>query len=234
MSFSTRAANSPRHTRVNIAITTSRIVSTGIVCRRHRARRRPPSESPAMIPMVAIPSEGRDWFDNRKGTSVTLSFVLVKPKHRRRRNPRYPTPTVSPVRSPPFVERRRHRAVATIRVDPSFVPIGSPMASSVSLGFPFKIEHAHLPQLLHFTDEVPARFTNAVAATAASSSSLPSSATTPSGSMTALAASIANNGSIVLGALQPSAMIPSETQPASLMSTASAAACINKSLDAKK
>jgi hypothetical protein len=52
--------------------------------------------------------------------------------------------------------------------------------------------------------------------------------------MTTLAASIANNnGSIVIGALQPSAMIPSETQPPLLMNTIPAA-CINKSLDAKK
>ncbi|CAF1617513.1 unnamed protein product, partial [Adineta ricciae] len=102
-------------------------------------------------------------------------------------------------------------------------------------GFPFKIEHSHLPQLLHFTDEVPLRFTNAVGNTASSvsSSSSSSSTTTPSGSMTTLAASIANNGSIVLGALQPSAMIPSETQ-SSLSSNAGPAACINKSLDAKK
>jgi len=92
-----------------------------------------------------------------------------------------------------------------------------------------------LPQLLHFTDEVPLRFTNAVVNTASSvsSSSSSSSTTTPSGSMLTLAASIANNGSIVLGALQPSAMIPSETQPSLLTNTAPAA-CINKSLDAKK
>jgi hypothetical protein len=51
--------------------------------------------------------------------------------------------------------------------------------------------------------------------------------------MTTLAASIANNGSFVLGALQPSAMIPSETQPPLLINTVPAA-CINKSLDAKK
>ena len=51
--------------------------------------------------------------------------------------------------------------------------------------------------------------------------------------MTTLAASIANNGSFVLGALQPSAMIPSETQP-SLLAAAPPAASINKSLDAKK
>jgi hypothetical protein len=104
-----------------------------------------------------------------------------------------------------------------------------------SSGFPFKIEHSHLPQLLHFTDEVPLRFTNTVVNTASSvsSSSSSSSTTTPSGSMTTLAASIANNGSFVLGALQPSAMIPSETQPPLLTNTAHAA-CINKSLDAKK
>jgi hypothetical protein len=51
--------------------------------------------------------------------------------------------------------------------------------------------------------------------------------------MTTLAASIANNGSLVLGALQPSAMIPSETQPLLLTNT-TPAPCINKSLDAKK
>ncbi|CAF5150358.1 unnamed protein product, partial [Rotaria socialis] len=46
-----------------------------------------------------------------------------------------------------------------------------------------KIEHSHLPQLLHFTDEVPLRFTNAVinTASAASSSSSSSSTTTPNG-----------------------------------------------------
>ncbi|CAF4554362.1 unnamed protein product, partial [Rotaria sp. Silwood1] len=101
--------------------------------------------------------------------------------------------------------------------------------------FPFKIEHSHLPQLLHFTDEVPLRFTNAVINTASSvsSSSSSSSTTTPNGSMITLAASIANNSSFVLGALQPSAMIPSETQP-SLLTNAVPAACINKSLDAKK
>jgi len=108
-------------------------------------------------------------------------------------------------------------------------------ASFNSSGFPFKIEHSHLPQLLHFTDEVPLRFTNAVGNTASSvsSSSSSSSTTTPSGSMTTLAASIANNGSLVLGALQPSAMIPSETQPLLLTNT-TPAPCINKSLDAKK
>jgi hypothetical protein len=51
--------------------------------------------------------------------------------------------------------------------------------------------------------------------------------------MTTLATSIANNGSFVLGALQPSAMIPSETQPPLLTNTVPAAS-INKSLDAKK
>lgn len=104
------------------------------------------------------------------------------------------------------------------------------------LGFPFKIEHSHLPQLLHFTDEVPLRFANAVTNTGSSvsSSSSSSSVTTPSGSLTTLAASIANNGSFVLGALQPSAMIPTEIQPTLINSGAPAAASINKSLDAKK
>ncbi|CAF2085925.1 unnamed protein product [Rotaria magnacalcarata] len=84
--------------------------------------------------------------------------------------------------------------------------------SSNDPGFPFKIEHSHLPQLLHFTDEVPLRFTNAVinTAPAASSSSSSSSTTAPN------------------GALQPSEMQPS------LLTNAAPAACINKSLDAKK
>jgi hypothetical protein len=51
--------------------------------------------------------------------------------------------------------------------------------------------------------------------------------------LTTLASSIANNGSIILGALQPSAMIPTETQP-QLLTNSIPAACINKSLDAKK
>ncbi|CAF1214973.1 unnamed protein product [Rotaria sordida] len=104
--------------------------------------------------------------------------------------------------------------------------------SSNDPGFPFKIEHSHLPQLLHFTDEVPLRFTNAVINTASSSSSS-SSTTTPNGSITTLTSSIVNNNSFVLGALQPSTMIPSETQP-SLLTNPTPAACINKSLDAKK
>ncbi|CAF3671287.1 unnamed protein product [Rotaria socialis] len=85
--------------------------------------------------------------------------------------------------------------------------------SSNDPGFPFKIEHSHLPQLLHFTDEVPLRFTNAVintASAASSSSSSSSSTTTPN------------------VALQPSEMQPS------LLTNAAPAACINKSLDAKK
>ncbi|CAF0873803.1 unnamed protein product [Rotaria sordida] len=104
--------------------------------------------------------------------------------------------------------------------------------SSNDPGFPFKIEHSHLPQLLHFTDEVPLRFTNAVINTASSSSSS-SSTTTPNGSITTLTSSIVNNNSFVLGVLQPSTMIPSETQP-SLLTNPTPAACINKSLDAKK
>ena len=101
------------------------------------------------------------------------------------------------------------------------------------LGFPFKIEHSHLPQLLHFTDEVPLRFTNAVVNTTSISSSSSTTTAASSDSMTTVAASIANNGSFVLDALQPSAMIPSETQ-SSLLTNAVPVPCMNKSLDAKK
>ena len=68
--------------------------------------------------------------------------------------------------------------------------------SSNDPGFPFKIEHSHLPQLLHFTDEVPLRFTNAVINTASAVSS--SSTTTPNGQLTNLPTPIANNSFVCL------------------------------------
>ncbi|CAF4857631.1 unnamed protein product, partial [Rotaria magnacalcarata] len=78
------------------------------------------------------------------------------------------------------------------------------------LGFPFKIEHSHLPQLLHFTDEVPVRFMNTIInptlSSATSSSSL--STTTPSGSMTTLTTSMMSNVSLAHGNHQQSSMIP--------------------------
>lgn len=59
--------------------------------------------------------------------------------------------------------------------------------------------------------------------------------TNPQGeSISTLTTSIANNGSIVIGALQPSAMIPTDHPPALINSSTSAAATMNKSLDAKK
>ncbi len=104
------------------------------------------------------------------------------------------------------------------------------------IGFPFKIEHSHLPQLLHFTDEVPVRFMNTIinptsSASASSSSSLPT--TTPSGSMATLATSMISNGSTVHGSLQPLSIIPPETPPPFLSSFAPISSN-NKSLDTKK
>ncbi|CAF0779341.1 unnamed protein product [Rotaria sordida] len=107
-------------------------------------------------------------------------------------------------------------------------------------GFPFKIEHSHLPQLLHFTDEVPVRFMNTIVnptisipSSTTSSSSL--STTTPSGSMTTLTTSMMSNVSLVHGTtiLQPLSIIPPETQPTLLPNLASIS-CNNKSLDTKK
>jgi hypothetical protein len=105
------------------------------------------------------------------------------------------------------------------------------------LGFPFKIEHSHLPQLLHFTDEVPVRFMNTFVnptssvASVSSSSSL--STTTPSGSMTTLTTSMMSNGSAAHGILQPLSLIPPETPP-TLLPNLTPMFCNNKSLDAKK
>ncbi|CAM4740902.1 unnamed protein product [Rotaria magnacalcarata] len=102
-------------------------------------------------------------------------------------------------------------------------------------GFPFKIEHSHLPQLLHFTDEVPVRFMNTIInptlSSATSSSSL--STTTPSGSMTTLTTSMMSNVSLAHGNHQQSSMIPSET-PATLLPNLASISCNNKSLDPKK
>ncbi|CAF4732796.1 unnamed protein product [Rotaria sp. Silwood1] len=103
-------------------------------------------------------------------------------------------------------------------------------------GFPFKIEHSHLPQLLHFTDEVPVRFMNTIvnptsSSTTTSSSSL--STTTPSGSMTTLTTSMMSNVSLAHGILQPLSNIPSETPP-TLLPNLAPISCNNKSLDTKK
>ncbi len=105
------------------------------------------------------------------------------------------------------------------------------------IGFPFKIEHSHLPQLLHFTDEVPVRFMNTIinptssASASSSSSSLPT--TTPSGSMATLTTSMISNGSNVHGSLQPLSIIPPET-PSPLLSSFAPISSNNKSLDTKK
>jgi hypothetical protein len=104
------------------------------------------------------------------------------------------------------------------------------------LGFPFKIEHSHLPQLLHFTDEVPVRFMNTFvnptpSVSASSSSSL--STTTPSGSMATLTTSMVSNGSTTHGTVQPLSIIPPITPPP-LLPNLMPISCNNKSLDAKK
>ncbi|CAF1660297.1 unnamed protein product, partial [Adineta ricciae] len=103
-------------------------------------------------------------------------------------------------------------------------------------GFPFKIEHSHLPQLLHFTDEVPVRFMNTIVnpTSSVSSGSISSlSTTTPSGSMTTLTTSMISNGSNVHGTHQPLSIIPHEMPPP-LLSNLGSNPCNNKSLDAKK
>ena len=158
--------------------------------------------------------------------------MLFVPRKTKTTSEKSSLPDTNRFTSPITAFRRKKKTPGSINDPGTFFDHSRASIQSISAGFPFKIEHSHLPQLLHFTDEVPLRFTNAVVNTASSvsSSSSSSSTTTPNGSMTTLAASIANNGSIVLGALQPSAMIPLETQPTS----SAPAACINKSLDAKK
>jgi len=87
-----------------------------------------------------------------------------------------------------------------------------------------------LPQLLHFTDEVPARFmnTNTNPTSSSSSSSLPT--TTPSGAIATLTTSLISSNSTVHGSLQPLSNIPLETPPVLLPTLAAN----NKSMDAKK
>ncbi|CAF3837034.1 unnamed protein product [Adineta steineri] len=102
-------------------------------------------------------------------------------------------------------------------------------------GFPFKIEHSHLPQLLHFTDEVPVRFMNTVVnpTSSVSSGSVSSLSTaTPTGSMTTLTTSMMSNNSTVHSTIQPLSMIPHE--PPTLLSNLASISCNNKSLDTKK
>lgn len=142
--------------------------------------------------------------------------------------------------SPMSAFRRKKKTSGTGNNDPgkSFTSSFFFIIINKYLGFPFKIEHAHLPQLLHFTDEVPARFTNPSASSSSSSTSGTAAVTAmtnpPNESMATLTTSIANNGSIVIGALQPSAMIPTDHPPPLIHSSGSAAAAMNKSLDAKK
>ena len=101
----------------------------------------------------------------------------------------------------------------------------------VFLGFPFKIEHSHLPQLLHFTDEVPIRFTNTlvnpVSSVSSSSSSLASKAAAG-----ALGTSILGNESIANGDTLHTSM--TNDTPMLVLSNPAITSCNNKSFDTKK
>lgn len=162
-------------------------------------------------------------------------FSIGKPKHPRKTRFLYPIRIDSLVQSQHFVERRKHLVIRMILVILFFHSTCVSFYQLI-LGFPFKIEHAHLPQLLHFTDEVPVRFMNTIvnptsSASASSSSSLPTTGT--GGSMGILTTSMISNGSTIHDSLQPLSIIPPETPPP-LLSSFAPISSNNKSLDTKK
>ena len=197
----------------------------------NKARRRA-NGNQATIPTEATPSEGAS------STSIDRASFSSRLSSRKIRTSTQEKSTLHNANrfTSPLTAFRRKKKTLSHNNDPGRPPRPSSRQSRdshcSSVGFPFKIEHSHLPQLLHFTDEVPLRFTNngVNPASSVSSSSSSLSTTTPGSSMTTLTTSIVSNGSMARAALPPLSM---EAQ-APLLSNLTTMSCNNKSMDAKK